>query len=68
MTRLDGQGTRLLRWQPSERKTIYLCAILLGACGFVMIVFDRFRDGGVEIVPTLAGETWCRDFGERVAA
>jgi len=29
----------ILHWRPEERKTIYLCALLLGACGFVLAAY-----------------------------
>jgi hypothetical protein len=39
MIRCSGNGAWILRWQPGERKTIYLCALLLGACGFVLLAY-----------------------------
>lgn len=32
-------GARILQWRPGERKTIYLCALLLGVCSFVLLAY-----------------------------
>ena len=39
MTRLGKRGAWILQWRPEERKTIYLCALVLGACCFVLLVY-----------------------------
>jgi hypothetical protein len=41
----------LLQWPASQRKTIYLCMAILGACGFVMMIY------GLKIWADYKGQT-----------
>ena len=45
-TRQRGRGAWLLQWRPGERKTIYLCGLLLGVWSFVAIVYFEKTWGG----------------------
>jgi hypothetical protein len=36
-----GRGAWLLHWRADSRKTIYLCAFVLGACALVLIVYGE---------------------------
>jgi len=34
-----GRGAWLLRWRAGERKTVYLCALVLGSSAFVLLIY-----------------------------
>lgn len=39
MTRPGKTGAWILQWRPEQRKTIYLCALLFGACCFILLAY-----------------------------
>ena len=39
LTPASGRGAWLLRWRAGERKTFYLCALVLGSSAFVLLIY-----------------------------
>jgi hypothetical protein len=38
-TKPSGRGNWLLQWRADQRKTIYLCALVLGSCAYVLVIY-----------------------------
>jgi hypothetical protein len=38
---LSNRGAWLLRWRAGERKTVYLCALVLGASAFLLLIYAQ---------------------------
>ncbi len=39
VAKASGRGAWLLRWRTGERKTVYLCALILGSSAFVLLIY-----------------------------
>jgi hypothetical protein len=39
LTKSSSRGAWLLQWRADQRKTIYLCALVLGSCAFFLLIY-----------------------------